>query len=229
MMSPKKLFVLIAISTSAYGLTSCGPTTFISAGVDYTNPGWAPPYESGVRYYYIPDIEAYYDLSTQEFSYLDNGQWLFSYGLPPMYSSFDLNNCFVVSLNRSVYQPWMHHEYYVAHYPRYYYRTTYRNENISTIRGFSENNRKPITWNQQNGNRNNNNNGNNNRPVKQAPVRKSDQQQTKPQQPNYHDKNVGQPVKVKSHMRENKSPNKPSNTPNKPGNQPRGKGKRNGN
>lgn len=212
----------MAISSSVVGFTSCGPVTFVSAGVDYTNPVWAPPYEAGVRYYYIPDIEAYYDLSSQEFAYLDNGQWLFSYSLPPMYSGFDLYNCFVVSLNRSVYQPWLHHQYYESHYPRYYYRNTYRND-IGTIRGFNENNRKPISWTQQDRDRANQNRNN---PPKQAPIRKTDQKPTRPQEPNYTGKKVGQPVKVKSHMRENKPKN---DNPNKNGNQPRGKSKRNGN
>lgn len=214
------MILAISILISLNIITGCGPTTFVSAGVEYTNPGWAPPYYSGVRYYYIPDIEAYYDLSAQEFVYMDNGQWLFSYSLPPMYSGFDLYHCFVVSLNRSVYQPWMHNQYYVSHYPRYYYRNTY-NSNFAEVRGFNENDRKPIIWTQKE--RDQANNAMRNKPT-QAPVRNVDKPKTKPQPPNYHGKKIGQPVKVKSRMKENKP--KKDNPPKKE-NQPRGKGKKN--
>src|ERR1035437_6731627 len=76
--------------------------------IRYTNPVWAPAYYPGVRYYYLPDIEAYYDLSNQDFVYLDDGQWLFSYGLPPMYSGYNLYDAFIVALDLDVFQPWLH-------------------------------------------------------------------------------------------------------------------------
>jgi hypothetical protein len=79
------IVVLLAVS-----LTGCDTASPVSAGIHYTNPAWAPPYYTGVRYYYLPDIEVYYDLSGQEFVYLDNGQWLFSPGLPEVYGGYDL-------------------------------------------------------------------------------------------------------------------------------------------
>lgn len=196
--------ILIFISLS--GLTSCGTTSFISAGVQYTNPSWAPPYQSGVRYYYLPDIEAYYDLSDQDFIYLDNGQWLFSPLLPLMYSGYDLYNGFVIALNFNVYQPWMHHQNYVSHYPRFYYRNVYRDAEITTIRGFNENERKPIYWKQEDRDRIND-------------LRKNDRNERKqevtppPQRTGYYGKNIGQPVKVRPNMKENKKENKRDGRP----------------
>ncbi len=116
--------------------------------VNYDNPTWAPPYTPGVRYYYFPDIECYYDLSAQEFVYLDNGQWIFSPNLPDIYSNYDLSNSFTVAINYNTYQPWMHHQYYVSHYPMYYYRDYYDHSNIPYVRGFNENNRSAVYWSQ---------------------------------------------------------------------------------
>ena len=77
----------------------------------YNNPSWAPDYYPGARYYYLPDIEVYFDLATRHFVYLQNGQWYFSPMLPSFYAGFDLNTCYVVVLDRKVYQPWLHHQY----------------------------------------------------------------------------------------------------------------------
>lgn len=191
--------MVIAFFISLSLFTGCGPATYISAGVQYTNPPWAPPYYSGVRYYYLPDIETYYDLSNQEFVYLDEGQWLFSPVLPPIYSGYDLYGGFVVALNAGVFQPWMHHQYYVSHYPRYYYRNVYHDEDMANIRGFNENERKPYYLNQEDKNRIS-------VQRKNEKVEKNPVMTRKSQKPNYYGKSIGQPVKVSSRMRENKKP-----------------------
>lgn len=40
----------------------------------------------------------------------------------------------------------MHHQYYVSHFPRYYYRDYYDHSNIPYVRGFNENSRSAIYW-----------------------------------------------------------------------------------
>ncbi len=198
----KKISFAITIAAALSILQSCGPASYISVGVQYQNPPWAPPYYSGVRYYYLPDIEAYYDLSNRDFAYMDNGQWMFSPMLPSIYSGYDLYNGYVVALNFNVFQPWMHHEYYVSHYPRYYYRNFYRNEDITHIRGFNENERKPFYFKPEERNRGNIQPRNNN-VIERKPVISR-----QPQKPNYQGRTIGRPVKVRSNMRENKKGNK---------------------
>lgn len=181
---------------AVFTFSSCDPSSIVtSVRMQYSNPGWAPPYYSGVRYYYLPDIEVYYDLSDQEFVYLDNGRWLFSPNLPPMYSNYDLYNGFVISMNYGVFQPWMHHQYYVSHYPRYYYQNVYRDGDRANIRGFNENESKPIMWKQEDRN-------------KIEDLRKNEKNDRKiespkpPQQPNYYGKEIGKPVKLKPQMKD---------------------------
>ncbi len=142
-----KMKVAIITVLSALFLSACVvpyTTSTVEAHPRYVNPNWAPEYHQGCRYYYFPDIEVYYDLSNGDFIFLDNGRWYFSRELPRYYARFDLNTAFVVTLNVSVFQPWRHHQYYVSHYPRYYYRTVYRDRDYRYIRGFNENVRKPI-------------------------------------------------------------------------------------
>lgn len=190
-MSPLKISALATLLFITS--TGCETPSGVGAGVYYANPAWAPPYSHGVRYYYLPDIEVYYDLADEEFIYLQNGQWFFSPVLPPIYNAYDLYGGFVVVLDGSVFQPWRHHHYYVSHYPRYYHQNVYRNRNYNGVRGFNENDRKPIypganPPQPRAGTRPA-------RPTAKQPVAKP------PQQPNYYGKKIGQPVKVRPQMK----------------------------
>lgn len=112
----------------------------------YENPQWGPSFSNGTRYYYLPDIETYYDIYNREFIYLNRAQWIYSPYLPSIYPDFNLNNSFVVLVNSNMYQPWMHHQYYVSHFPRYYYRDYYDHSNIPYVRGYNENSSSAIYW-----------------------------------------------------------------------------------
>ena len=109
-------------------------------------PTWAPQYDNvnQVQYYYLPDIESYYDVYNREFVCFENGNWIFAPQLPQRYAWYDFNNSFSVVLDYSAREPWRYHNFYVEHYPRNYYRAMYRNEfenREHCARGFNENNR----------------------------------------------------------------------------------------
>ena len=55
-----------------------------------SQPLWGPTGYDYVQYYYIPDIDAYYDVANQDYVYYDNGSWITSYSLPYRYANFDL-------------------------------------------------------------------------------------------------------------------------------------------
>jgi len=139
------LAVMLLSMTIFYGCNTYRQGTYGSQ-TSYENPQWGPSYYDGTRYYYLPDIECYYDLYTREFIFLNNAQWIYSPYLPSVYSYFDLNTSFIVLVNSNIYQPWMHHQYYVSHFPRYYYRDYYDHSNIPYVRGFNENSRSAIYW-----------------------------------------------------------------------------------
>ncbi len=197
MKTVKKIGVTTALVILFTVLNGFGNSSLQPQRVQYVNPGWAPAYFPGVRYYYIPDIEAFYDLSNQDFVYLDDGQWLFSYGLPPMYSGFDLYNAFVIALDADVFQPWMHYQFYVSNYPRYYYRSLYKETEVVNIRGFNENGERPISWTQ----------ADRNRMVelrKSASVEKKTGNSRPPQKSKYYGTNIGKHVTVLPEMKENR-------------------------
>ena len=133
---------------SALAITSCGTYTTNVTAYDYShnNPAWAPPYYPGARYYYFPDIECYYDLATRDFIVLNMGQWMFVPSIAPFYTTYDLYSSYIIVINTRVYQPWMHHHYYIRSYPRYYYIDYYDYSNIPYVRGFNENQKGAIFW-----------------------------------------------------------------------------------
>ncbi len=54
-------------------------------------PQWGPVgYDNNVRYYYLPDVEAYYDLQTAMFIYYGGGVWIHRKQLPLRYRNYDL-------------------------------------------------------------------------------------------------------------------------------------------
>ena len=81
-----KLFSLIAalfLTSSLYAQV----TVNVAIG---SPPQWGPVGYTEVRYYYLPAIEAYYDVQTTMFIYSSGGVWVRRYDLPPQYRNYDL-------------------------------------------------------------------------------------------------------------------------------------------
>ncbi len=53
-------------------------------------PIWGPVGYDKVDYYYLPDIETYYNLSEKKYTYQLNGKWITSFSLPPNHQDYDL-------------------------------------------------------------------------------------------------------------------------------------------
>jgi len=53
-------------------------------------PEWGPRGYTEVRYYYLPDVEAYYDVPSSMFIYYAEGKWVHRAHLPSRYRNYDL-------------------------------------------------------------------------------------------------------------------------------------------
>lgn len=62
-------------------------------------PSWGPVGYSSVNYYYLPDIQAYYDIRASQFIYISGGTWIRSRYLPRQYRNYDLDRGYKVVLN----------------------------------------------------------------------------------------------------------------------------------
>lgn len=80
-------------------------------------PVWGPTVTTE-EYYYLPDIDSYFDIQQSQFIYLNNGVWIRSKSLPRRYRSYNLNTGYVVVLNDYHGQnPYTH---YKKHKVKYY-------------------------------------------------------------------------------------------------------------
>ncbi|SHG20773.1 hypothetical protein SAMN05444372_103181 [Flavobacterium micromati] len=62
-------------------------------------PAWAPVGYADAEYYYLPDVEAYYDVRQTQFIYYGNGRWMRSRYLPGQYRNYDLYGGYKVVLH----------------------------------------------------------------------------------------------------------------------------------
>jgi hypothetical protein len=53
-------------------------------------PMWGPAGYPSVQYYYLPDVEAYYDVRSSMFIYYGGGAWVHRAYLPARYKTYDL-------------------------------------------------------------------------------------------------------------------------------------------
>jgi hypothetical protein len=64
-----------------------------------TAPSWGPSVYSQAEYYYLPDVQAYFDIRASQFIYFGHGRWIRSRYLPRRYRNYDLNSGYKVVLN----------------------------------------------------------------------------------------------------------------------------------
>lgn len=76
-------------------------------------PAWGPPVPQGTQFYYIPEIDGYYDLYTQQYIVFQNGQWV---ALPPAY--YDPYQFHPVVLDYRGREPWVYVGAHRTRYPR---------------------------------------------------------------------------------------------------------------
>ncbi|MFZ4398900.1 MAG: hypothetical protein ACOYO1_02610 [Bacteroidales bacterium] len=53
-------------------------------------PQWGPAGYNDVSYYYLPDVESYYDVRSSMFIYYSGGNWIHRSYLPARYRNYDL-------------------------------------------------------------------------------------------------------------------------------------------
>lgn len=64
-----------------------------------TPPQWGPTGYSDVQYYYLPDVEAYYDVHSSLFIYYNGISWIHSSSLPSRYRDYDLYSGYKVVMS----------------------------------------------------------------------------------------------------------------------------------
>ena len=107
------LFLMAATATQAQ----------VSVNINIGNPpAWGPAGYTNMEYYYLPDIQSYYDVRASQFIYFGGNRWVRSSRLPNRYRNYDLYNGYKVVL--SDYHgrtPYVYHEKHKVRYHNGYH------------------------------------------------------------------------------------------------------------
>jgi hypothetical protein len=112
----KYSFLLIMLCTSIVGLQSTEITAQITVNIG-VQPNWGPVGYDRVDYYYLPDIDAYYDVPNRQFIYQDGSNWVFRSSLPVKYRNYDLYHGYKVVVNEP--KPYLRNDVHRNIYARY--------------------------------------------------------------------------------------------------------------
>lgn len=91
-------------------------------------PNWGPMGYNYAAFYYLPDLDMYYDVQARQFVYCVRGQWVYSRALPAAFRNYDLYSGYKVVINDQ--RPFLHPDYYRNRYRGY---RNYRNHQVIII------------------------------------------------------------------------------------------------
>ncbi len=102
----------------------------VSVNVNIGSPPlWGPVGYTEVQYYYLPDVEAYYDVQTSMFIYYGGGVWIRRAYLPTRYRYYDLYSGYkVVLTDYRGNEPYIH----------------FKNHKVKYYKGYKDGNQKTI-------------------------------------------------------------------------------------
>jgi hypothetical protein len=83
-------------------------------------PAWGPTGYGYAENYYLPDVEAYYNVPRRQFIYFDGGRWVYSSSLPGRCGNYDLYSGYKVVLNER--EPWFHFNDHRARFAPFRFR-----------------------------------------------------------------------------------------------------------
>ncbi|OYU81188.1 MAG: hypothetical protein CFE23_05315 [Flavobacterium sp. BFFFF1] len=66
-----------------------------------------------VRYYYLPDYASYYDVTTRNYIYSSNGNWIYAKKMPARYKNYSFDKCRKVKIKN--YRGSTPYVYYTKH------------------------------------------------------------------------------------------------------------------
>ena len=114
----KKIIFTAALLVSCISFQFANAQLRVHVNLNIGNqPEWGPVGYDHADYYYMPDVGAYYDISSHQYIYNENNVWVHRASLPPRYHGYDVYHGYKVVVNQP--NPWLKHSYYQSHYANY--------------------------------------------------------------------------------------------------------------
>jgi hypothetical protein len=110
--------IILAVVFGVASLSSISTKAQVSVNINLgAQPAWGPEGYNHVDYYYLPDIESYYNVADRRYVYQDNGRWTRSSSLPARYKNYDLYKGYKVVMNSP--RPYLQHNNNVKLYSKF--------------------------------------------------------------------------------------------------------------
>lgn len=116
----KKFIIIMSVMAGVLFMGKTQAQINISINIG-SQPAWGPTGYNHVDYYYLPDINAYYNVATAQYIYWRGNKWRFANRLPNHYRNYNIYNSYKVVVNRQ--NPYLNNQYDVQHYSHYKGRT----------------------------------------------------------------------------------------------------------
>ncbi|MCW3088678.1 MAG: hypothetical protein JWQ78_2064 [Sediminibacterium sp.] len=110
------------VDTAFLFATQTEAQVILNMNENVVRPSWGVPGNYAGDYYYLPEIDSYYDIPHRQFIYFDGRGWVNASQLPYQYRDYDLFGGYKVVVNEP--RPYMRADVYRKKYNRYY--NTYR-------------------------------------------------------------------------------------------------------
>ncbi|WP_221390667.1 hypothetical protein [Dyadobacter sp. NIV53] len=111
----KKLILAGLLIVSALGYEV---NAQVSVNINIGNqPAWGPTGYDHVDFYYLPDINVYFDVNKSQYVYQNGTQWIYGKNLPSRYKNFDLYNSYKVVMNEP--KPYLRNKIQKTQYANY--------------------------------------------------------------------------------------------------------------
>ncbi|OKS88867.1 hypothetical protein [Mucilaginibacter polytrichastri] len=120
-----------------------------------SQPAWGPTGYDHAEFYYMPDIDTYYDVPNHQYVYLSGSRWIRSGALPPRYANYDMYHGYKAVINSP--SPWRNAVTYRNKY------AGYRGRHDQAVIRDSRDQRYQNHWNGDRGRGNGNGQGGNGR------------------------------------------------------------------
>jgi hypothetical protein len=117
----KKIILTTAIFLSALSFQAAKAQISFSINIG-SQPEWGPVGYDHADYYYMPDIDTYYDVPAHQYVYYENNSWVHRASLPARYNNYNVYNGYKVVVNER--NPWVRNDVYRAKYSGYRGRTS---------------------------------------------------------------------------------------------------------
>lgn len=112
----KLFFAAVLLGVMSFKPASAQVSVSLNLNIG-SQPDWGPTGYDHVDYYYMPDIDSYYDVANHQYIYLSGSRWTRSSSLPARYGNYDLYHGYKVVVNEP--KPYLHNRVYRAKYAKY--------------------------------------------------------------------------------------------------------------